>query len=95
VPHKLAEIDNNSLMKGCANRRRAVAVRCTGCGINDQIVKSRAQMAVRFNCHGPQGSDRQTDRQTDNTCLFYIANEKTRRSSKSADHGSVIMLTQL
>jgi len=27
------------------------------------------------------------DRQTDNACLFYMANEKTRRSSKSADHG--------
>jgi len=36
-----------------------------------------------------------SDRQTDNACLFYMANEKTRRSSKSADHGSVIMLTQL
>jgi len=33
------------------------------------------------------------DRQdkTDNACLFCTANEKTRRSSKSADHGSVII----
>jgi len=30
-----------------------------------------------------------TDRQTDNACLFYMANEKTQRSSMSADHGSV------
>jgi len=27
------------------------------------------------------------DRQTDNACLFYMANEKTQRPSKSADHG--------
>jgi len=33
--------------------------------------------------------------QTDNACLFYMANEKTRRSSKSADLPSVIMLTEL
>ena len=33
----------------------------------------------------------QTDRQTDNACSFCMANEKTRRSSKSADHGSVII----
>jgi len=30
-------------------------------------------------------------RQTDNSSLFCMANEKTRRSSKSADHGSVII----
>jgi len=28
----------------------------------------------------------QSQRRTDNACLFYMANEKTRRSSKSADH---------
>jgi len=31
------------------------------------------------------------DRQTDNSSLFCMANEKTRMSSKSADHGSVII----
>jgi len=30
-------------------------------------------------------------RQTDNASLFYMANKKTQRSSKSADHGSVII----
>jgi len=29
-----------------------------------------------------------TTTQTDNACLIYMANEKTRRSSKSADHGT-------
>jgi len=31
---------------------------------------------------------RQTDK-TDNACLFYMVNEKTRRSSKSTYHGLV------
>jgi len=31
-----------------------------------------------------------SDRQTDNACLFCMANEKTRRSSKSADHSKSV-----
>ena len=36
VPHKLREIDV-SMVKVVSTARRAVAVRCTGCGINGQL----------------------------------------------------------
>ena len=60
VPHKLREIDV-SMVKVVSTARRAVAVRCIGCGINGQLQRGyscRAQMAMTFNCHGPQGSRR-------------------------------------
>jgi len=39
VPHKLGKIDKVSWWKVVPTARRADAVRCMGCGINDQIVK--------------------------------------------------------
>jgi len=39
VPHKLGEVINVSMLKVVPTARRAVAVRCIGCGINGQIVK--------------------------------------------------------
>jgi len=60
VPHKLREIDV-SMMKVVSTARRAVAVRCIGCGINGQLQRGyscRAQSDMTFNCHGPQGSRR-------------------------------------
>jgi len=45
---------------------------------------------VWWNQSAAVSKDKQCDvRQTDNSCLFYMANEKTRRSSMSADHGPV------
>jgi len=60
VSHKLREIDV-SMVKVVATARRAVAVRCIGCGSNGQLWRGyscRAQMTMTFNCHGPQGSRR-------------------------------------
>ena len=60
MSHKLREIDV-SKVKVVSTARRAVAVRCIGCGINGQLQKGfsgQAQMAMSFNCHGPQGSRR-------------------------------------
>jgi len=51
VPHKLREIDV-SMVKVVSTARR---------GINGQLQRGyscRAQMAMTFNCHGPQGSRR-------------------------------------
>ena len=60
VPHKLREIDV-SMVKVVSTARRAVAVRCIDCGFNGQWQRGyscRVQMAMKFNCHGPQGSRR-------------------------------------
>jgi len=60
LPHKLREIDV-SIVKVVSTARRAVAVQCIGCGSNGQLWRGcscRAQMAMTFNCHGPQGSRR-------------------------------------
>ena len=49
------------MVKVVSTARRADAVRCIGCGINGQLQRGyscRAQMAMTFNCHGPQGSRR-------------------------------------
>jgi len=47
------------------------------------LVKQRHQtLFKRYN----EGGSATEDRQTDNACLFCMANEKTRRSSKSVDH---------
>ena len=54
MPHKLRYIDV-SMMKVVSTTRRAVAVRCIGCGINGQLQRGyscRAQMAMTFNCYG-------------------------------------------
>jgi len=49
------------MVKVVSSARRAVAVRCIGCGTNGQLwigYSCRTQMAMTFNCHGPQGSRR-------------------------------------
>ena len=66
VPHKLREFDV-SMVKVVSAARRAVAVRCIGCGANGQLWRGyscRAQMAMTFNCHGPRGSRREGKRKT-------------------------------
>ena len=53
------------MVKVLSTARRADAVRCIGCGINGQLQRGyscRAQMAMTFNCHGPQGSGSRLDR---------------------------------
>jgi len=58
VPHKLREFDV-SKVKVVLTARCAVAVRCIACGINGRLQRGyscQAQMAMTFNCHGPQGS---------------------------------------
>ena len=55
--------------------RRAVAVRCTGCGIKDQIVKCfycRALMIIVFSCHGTEGC-KQRGKEKPECCLLALA----------------------
>ena len=73
MPHELREIDV-SMMKVVSSARRAVAVRCIGCGINGQLQRGyscRAQMAVTFNCHGPQGSRRRRKEKPDKKEILF------------------------
>ena len=73
VPHKLREIDV-SMVKVVSTARRAVAVRCIGCGINGQLQRGysfRAQMAMTFNCHGPQGSRRRGKEKPDKKEILF------------------------
>ena len=75
VPHKLREIDV-SKVKIVSTTRRAVAVQCIGCGINGQLQRGyscRAQMAMTFNCNGPQGSRRRGKEKPDKKILFGLA----------------------
>ena len=73
MPYKLREIDV-SMVKVVSTARRAVAVRCIGCGINVQLQRGyscRAQMAMTFNCHGPQGSRRTGKEKPDKIEIFF------------------------
>ena len=72
VPHKLREI-NVSTVKVVWTARRAVAVRCIGCGINGQLQRGscRAQMAMMFICHGPQGSRRRGKEKPDKKEILF------------------------
>ena len=57
MPHKLEDLK----VKVVSTARRAVTVQCIGWGINGQLQRGyscRAQMAMTFNCHGPQGARR-------------------------------------
>jgi len=73
VPHKLREIDV-SIVKVVSTARRAVAVRCIGFGINGQLQRGsscRAQMAMKFNCRGPQGSRRRGKEKPDKKEILF------------------------
>jgi len=73
VPHKLHEIDV-SMVKIVSTARRPVAVRCIGCRINGQLRRGyscRAQMAMMFICHGPQGSRRRGKEKPDKKEILF------------------------
>jgi len=55
-------------------------------GLNDDF-----SMSMTLCVQDPSYLFHDVSRQRDNACLFCMANEKTQRSSKSADHGSVII----
>jgi len=64
--------------------KHAVAVRCIGCGINGQLQRGyscRAQMAITFNCHGPQGSRRRGKEEKN----------PTKKKSSSGFHNSFLI----
>ena len=73
MPHKLREIVV-SMVKVVSTARRAVAVRCIGCGINGQLQRGysyRTQIAMTFNCHGPQGSGRRGKEKPDKKEILF------------------------
>ena len=62
------------MVKVVSTAKRAVAVRCIGCGINAQLQRGyscQAQMAMTFNCHGPQGCRRREKEKPDKKEIIF------------------------